>query len=109
MNNRRWYPVSRLAPEQIKASRHSVDPSMMFPLLGVQTETDLAIVSHHIAGRESSTQGRSRRADRLTETALRVVPWNHVLSLYRRRGLRKRTERKVSQPRMKHGWNTDKK
>jgi hypothetical protein len=40
MNNRRWYPVSRLAPEQIKASRHSVDPCMVVPLPGVQTATD---------------------------------------------------------------------
>ena len=42
MNNRRWYPVSRLAPEQIKVSKHSVDASMMVPLPGVQTAKDQA-------------------------------------------------------------------
>src|SRR5271166_3801136 len=67
MNNRRWYPVSRLAPEQIKASKHSVDASMIVPLPGVQTAKDQVIASHHIAGRGSSTPGRSRRSDRLME------------------------------------------
>src|SRR4051812_20860155 len=65
MNNRRWYPVSRLAPEQIKASRHAVDPSMTVPLPGVHPATDPTIASHHIAGRGSSIPGRSRRAGRL--------------------------------------------
>src|SRR5271157_4756249 len=71
MNNRRWYPVSRAAPEQIKASKHSMDPSMTAPLPGVQTTIDQALASHHIAGWGSSIPGRSRRADRPMTTPLR--------------------------------------
>ena len=48
VNNRRWYPVSRLAPEQIKVSKHSMDPSMMVLLPGVETATAMAASSYHI-------------------------------------------------------------
>ena len=48
MNNRRWYPVSRLAPEQIKVSKHSMHPSMMVLLRSVETATALAASSYHI-------------------------------------------------------------
>ena len=48
MNNRRWYPVSRLAPEQIKVSKHSMDPSMTVLLPGVETATAMAASSYHI-------------------------------------------------------------
>ena len=39
MSNRRWYRVSRLAPEQIKASRHPVDPWMTVPSLSTRRQT----------------------------------------------------------------------
>ena len=85
MNIRRWYPVSRLAPEQIKASKHSVDPSTTVPLPGVQTATDQAIAWHHIARRGSSIPGRTRRADRLNRQAAAAVrgriDWKYALGL----------------------------
>ena len=37
MNKRRWYPVSRLAPERIKASKRSVESSMTVALPGGET------------------------------------------------------------------------
>ena len=56
MNNRRWYPVSRLAPEQIKVLKHSMDPSMTVLLPGVETATAYGckLVSYHRGGEDQS-------------------------------------------------------
>ena len=56
MNNRRWYPVSRLAPEQIKVLKHSMDPSMTVLLPGVETATAYGckLVSYHRGGEAQS-------------------------------------------------------
>ena len=56
MNNRSWYPVSRLAPEQIKVLKHSMDPSMTVLLPGVETATAYGckLVSYHRGGEDQS-------------------------------------------------------
>src|SRR5271157_5981844 len=71
MNNRRWYPVSRLAPEQIKVLKHSMDPSMTVLLPGVETATAYGckLVSYHRGGEDQS------RVDLDLPVALVVDPW----------------------------------
>ena len=82
MNNRRWYPVSRLAPEQIKVLKHSMDPSMTVLLPGVETATAYGckLVSYHRGGEDQSRVDldlpvalAGRRGARVSESAFQVT------------------------------------
>jgi len=81
MNNRRWYPVSRLAPEQIKVLKHSMDPSMTVLLPGVETATAYGckLVSYHRGGEDQS------RVDLDLPVALTGCNLQHPVTRYGRR------------------------
>src|SRR5512135_1901680 len=64
-NERRWYPVSRRAPDRIKASRRSTESSMRIALPGCETVIDRPRVSHHLAERGRALRGKFSPTSRL--------------------------------------------
>src|SRR5512142_2512149 len=64
-NNRRWYPVRRLAPDRIKASRRSTESSMGMAQPDDETVIAQLGVSHHWTGQDSPVRGRFPLTGRL--------------------------------------------
>src|SRR5512132_206569 len=68
-NNRRWYPVRRLAPDRIKASRRSTESSMGMAQPDDETVIAQLEVSHHWTGQDSPVRGRFPLTGRLSDHA----------------------------------------
>src|SRR5512135_691938 len=71
-NKRRWCPVSRLAPDRIKASKRAMESSMGVAQPDGRAVINRPRVSHHPAGQDSSGRGRFPPAGRLITRLLKL-------------------------------------